>query len=92
MYKIIFSETANRDLWEISSYISKDSPLYANKVVDKIILTVSNLSVFPLLWKSDNDDNLREIIEPRYGFRIIYQIIWKTIYILAIFKYKDGWH
>ncbi|MFA6090606.1 MAG: type II toxin-antitoxin system RelE/ParE family toxin [Candidatus Gracilibacteria bacterium] len=91
MYKIIFSETASRDLGEINSYISKDSPLYANKVVDKIILTISNLSVFPFLGKSDSDDNLREISEPRYGFRIIYQIIGKAIYILAIFKYKDGW-
>lgn len=91
MYKIIFSKTANQDLWEIYSYISGDSPLYADKVVDKIILTISNLSLFPYLGKPTNDDNLREIVEPRYGFRIIYQIVWKTIYILAVFKYKNDW-
>ncbi|OIP55068.1 hypothetical protein AUK10_00120 [Candidatus Gracilibacteria bacterium CG2_30_37_12] len=39
MYKIIFSGTANQDLGEILSYISEDSPLYADKVIDKIILT-----------------------------------------------------
>lgn len=91
MYKIKFTDAAIQDLWDIESFISKDSPMYANKVIDKIILTISNLADFPHLGKSIEDDNLWIIIEPRYGFSIVYEILWKTITIFSVFKYRNGW-
>lgn len=29
---------------------------------------------------------MREIVEPKYKFRILYKIIWNTIFIVSILK------
>lgn len=65
--------------------------MYAVKVIDKIILTISNLATFPRLGQSTESDDLRIIVEPRYGFKIVYEIFNDSIVISAVFKYKNGW-
>jgi plasmid stabilization system protein ParE len=47
MYKIIISPLAMEDLENISNYISSDNPLVAQKVIEKIFDTISNISIFP---------------------------------------------
>ena len=49
MYKIVFSKKADRDIEEIQDYISQDNPEYGEQVVNKILLSVSNLTNFPNL-------------------------------------------
>jgi hypothetical protein len=40
--------------------------MYAAKVIDKIILTISNLATFPRLGQAAESEDLRIIVEPRY--------------------------
>jgi plasmid stabilization system protein ParE len=47
MAKIIWSELALEDLKHIHNYISKDSLIYANRVIEKIILRIEQLEEFP---------------------------------------------
>jgi toxin ParE1/3/4 len=47
MVKVIWTEIAIDDLRSIHDYISKDSILYADRFVDKIINRVSQLENFP---------------------------------------------
>lgn len=88
MYKVIFTKYSLEDLNFIKSYVWE----YASFVVDKILYTISNLSYFPNIWFSKGD-NIFEIIDWKYKFRIIYKIdkTRKIIYIVSIFKWKPGW-
>lgn len=47
MVKIIWSEQATKDLNEIFTYISRDSPYFATLLANQIYEVVSNLIDFP---------------------------------------------
>ncbi len=91
MYKIIISPRANNNLTEIKEYISLDNSLMANKVIEKIFNTISNISLFPNIWK-EIKWWFRELVEPNYKFRIIYRIKNEQIEIeiISIFKNKNS--
>ncbi len=74
MHKIIYSPQSNQDLIEIYTFIATDNLFYASKVIEKIKYSINFLKEYPSLGKKVDDNNLREIVEPRYGFRIVYQI------------------
>lgn len=62
MVKIIWTDFALEDLRAIHEYISKDSKVYADRVVDKIILRVDQLENFPKSGRvvpEFNDETLR---------------------------------
>ncbi len=92
MFNVFYSEDSLIDLKEIADFISQDNPFYANKVIDIIYDSIEKLEIFPLLWK-ERKENLREIIDPKYWFRIIYELNTesKIINIISIFKYKNNW-
>ena len=75
MVKIIWTEFALEDLRSIHEYISKDSKVYADRQVNKIIKRVEQIENFPRSGRvvpEFNSEFLRELIEGNY--RIIYQI------------------
>ena len=85
MVEIIWTEYAVEDLKLIHEYISKDSQVYADRQVDKIIKRVDQILSFPksgrVVPEFDIED-LRELIEGNY--RIIYQITSDKIAIVRI--------
>ena len=83
--------SANEDLIQIKKYISTDNEFYAKKVINSILYTINRqLLYFPKIWKEvDKLENLREIIETNYKFRIIYMIDWNNIHIISIFKHRN---
>jgi len=90
MYKIVFSAQARSEYLSIWQYIAKDNLFYANEVLNKIDYSVNILKTFPRIGKS-LEDELMEIVEPRYWFRIIYEVVDDEIMILSIFRYKNHW-
>lgn len=75
MVKIVWSEFALEDLRSIHEYISKDSKVYADKFVEKIINKVSQLESFPESGRVVPEFDtaaIRELIEGNY--RIVYRI------------------
>lgn len=75
MAQVIWTVLAQYDLQDIYEYISKDSELYAIRVVDKIIERVDLLNKHAQAGKvvaEYNNEAIRELIEGMY--RIIYQI------------------
>ena len=85
MVEIVWTEYAMEDLKLIHEYISKDSQVYADRQVDKIIKRVDQILSFPksgrVVPEFDIED-LRELIEGNY--RIIYQITSDKIAIVRI--------
>jgi len=91
MLNIEFQELAHENLDFIFSYIAENDKIIAIKVIQKINNTIKNLELFPYMWKP-TIWRLREIIEPKYKFRIIYYLNEeeKTITIISIFKNKNN--
>ena len=85
MVEIIWTEFAVEDLRSIHEYISKDSKVYADRQVDKIIKRVDQIGNFPKSGRMVPEFNveiLRELIEGNY--RIIYRISSDSIAIVRI--------
>ena len=76
MVEIKWSEQAIHDIDQIADYISKDSYLYAQNVVDRIFNIESVLKLHPKIGKPVKEFKriaLKEIVEGNY--RIIYKLI-----------------
>ena len=85
MAKIIWSELALDDLKNIHDYISKDSMIYANRVIEKIIQRIDQLEHFPKSGRvvpELNNNSIRELIQNNY--RIIYKVTTQEIFIVSI--------
>jgi toxin ParE1/3/4 len=85
MVKLIWTEIAIEDLRLIHGYISKDSKIYADKFIEKLIERVDQLESFPKSGRGVREfdsEIIRELIEGNY--RIIYQINSDHIGIVRI--------
>jgi addiction module RelE/StbE family toxin len=85
MVEIIWTEFAIEDLRLIHEYISKESKVYADRQIDKIINRVDQITNFPRSGRvvpEFNSELIRELIEGNY--RIIYKINSDTIGIVRI--------
>ncbi len=90
MYKIVFTKKVEDDFRLINNFIAQDNPIYAIKTIDSILKTMDLLLNFPFVWKLLWDD-LREIVETNYKYKIVYKIDKKIITILSIYKYQNTW-
>jgi toxin ParE1/3/4 len=80
-----WSDVAVQHLARISLYIGRTSPLYADRIVERILSRVDALAEFPelgLRTSESPDENVREILENPY--RILYLAQPTRVDILAI--------
>lgn len=85
MVRIVWTDLAIDDLKSIHSYISQDSKNYADSFVEKIILKVELLEIYPNSGRvvpEFNIDKIRELLEGNY--RIIYKINSDSISIARV--------
>jgi addiction module RelE/StbE family toxin len=86
--KLVFTRRARQDLDLIFEYIAADSPVYAQKQVERLIARSSQITRFPLSGRQvpecDRPD-VREVVEGNY--RIIYHVIAEQLRcdVLTIF-------
>jgi len=83
---ISFTSQARKDLKEIKKYISFDSPLQANRVVEKIIVETQKLSKYPELGRpviTTKKVIVRQILVFKY--RIFYRVLNDKIEVLSIY-------
>ena len=85
MVKLVWTEIAIEDLRSIHEYISKDSKLYADRFIEKIINRIDQLENFPksgrVVPEFDSSD-IRELIEGNY--RIIYKTSISQVSIIRV--------
>jgi addiction module RelE/StbE family toxin len=85
MRRLEWTGPAVEDLREIKDYIARDSRLYADAAVERIILACEDLPRFPKRGRivpEVGDPNLRELIVQAY--RVVYRIKPKRIQILTV--------
>ena len=90
MFNIVYSLKVKKDLKNINDYISLDNPIYWLKTINSIIKTIEILEDFPYIWK-EIDWDLRETVENKYQYKVVYSISGNTIIILSVYKYKNTW-
>jgi addiction module RelE/StbE family toxin len=84
--KVRWTLQAADDLQSIYDFIGRDSPHYAQVVVEDILATIDRLERFPLMGRyvpERRREDLRELIKPPY--RIVYRV-GEVIRILTIFR------
>jgi toxin ParE1/3/4 len=85
MVKVVWTNFATDDLKQIHDFISQDSRVYADRIINQIIERTDQLSGFPLSGRSVPEfqtETLRELVFGRY--RIIYKVFPENITIIRI--------
>jgi toxin ParE1/3/4 len=83
--KIFWTNPAIEDLRNLHAYIAKDSEVYANNFVERIILAVEKLANFPRLGRVVPEADKQTIRELLYrNYRIIYRINGELIEIITV--------
>ncbi len=85
MYNIEYTDLFLSDLDWIVNYVWKDNIWKIQKQIDFIL---DLLLINPEMWKKIEFWD-REIIVPKYKYQIRYELSWKTISLLMIYKFKN---
>ncbi|MDQ3080956.1 MAG: type II toxin-antitoxin system RelE/ParE family toxin [Gemmatimonadota bacterium] len=83
--RLRWTEQAVSQLGAIAEYISLSSPIYAEQIVERIVLRLRQVQQFPESGRQvpeAGNAEVRELIESPY--RIIYRVLQEAIEILAI--------
>ncbi len=83
--KVIWTQTALGHLTEIFQFISRDSPRYAQRTIDRITNRSKQLATFPKSGQvviKYEDPEIRELIEGSY--RVIYRTGGTSVHVLAV--------
>jgi toxin ParE1/3/4 len=85
MAEIRWSLTATADLQAIEEFVARDSPVYAVRLVDRIVQAVERLAPFPLSGRVVPEferGDLREVIFGSY--RIVHLVQGETVTVLRV--------
>lgn len=87
-YQIRWSPEAVEDIEEIAAYIHKDSPLYAQKVVEELIAASRRLMQLPLRGRKvpELTSTHRECFI--YSYRLIYRVENNDVLVVAVIHGK----
>ncbi len=83
--RVHWTNTAIEHLLAIYEYIAQDSPMYAQRMVDRLTRRSEQIAAFPLSGRRVPEyeiHNIREVIEKPY--RIIYRVKPDQVDILAV--------
>lgn len=86
MTRIVWAPQAVEDVEAIRAYVARDSPHYAQLVIDRIVAAVAPLEGSPRSgWvvPEVGDESLREVIHGNY--RIVYRLRHDLIEIVTVF-------
>jgi addiction module RelE/StbE family toxin len=85
--RLIWSPRSIRDLESIHQYIAQDAPLYADLVLQRLVVAPERLQSFPESGRvvpERGQPEIRElIVRP---FRLVYRLQGDTIEIVTVFR------
>ena len=82
---VLWSTTAKAELEGIARYIARTSPLYAERLIDRILAHADQAAIFPEAGRmvpEGRRKGVREVFEGSY--RIIYLVQTSRIDVLAV--------
>ena len=82
--KVVYRLEALAGLQEQFSYIAKENPIAANKVITDIRKAILRLELFPFSGRKGIVEGSYELVVPRLPYIVVYRV-QSTIEILGIF-------
>lgn len=85
MIRLEWTDPAVADLENIQDYVARDSPAYAQALIDRLIMSVEQLVPFPASGRhvpEASDPRIRELLVE--GYRLIYRFRRGSIQVLAV--------
>ena len=82
---------AERNLYEISSYIAEDDPAAAERMIARIVDAVYRLSEQPSMGRPGRLVGTRELVVPATPFIVAYRIRNKTVEVLLVMHGARKW-
>jgi addiction module RelE/StbE family toxin len=85
--KLVFDDQAVADIENIYSWIARDSPANAKRVVDRLFSSIELLISFPFIGHAGHDPDTLEWVVPRLPYIIVYEVdqTRETIVVTAVF-------
>lgn len=86
MTRIAWAPQAVEDVEAIRAYVARDSPHYADLVIERIVVAVALLETSPRAGRvvpEVGDESLREVIQGNY--RIVYRVRHDVVEIATVF-------
>lgn len=84
--RIRLTAEAKADLDELRAYLAPVNPKALQKVVDAIERRIQLTVEYPGSGRLSPRDDVREAVEPRYGFLIPYMVKGDTLHILRFYR------
>ncbi|WP_438749636.1 type II toxin-antitoxin system RelE/ParE family toxin [Pararhizobium sp. O133] len=77
-----------RDLDDLKEWLRRKNPAGFKPVAAQISKTIEPVAKHSAIGRKTLREDIRELVEPRYGFIIPYTIIDNTVFILRIYSAK----
>lgn len=84
--RIVFSRPASRDLDGIQAHLAPLSPSGLANVLGALRRRIALVADHPGIGRPTNRPTVREMVEPRYGYLIIYRVDSDAVRILRIYR------
>jgi addiction module RelE/StbE family toxin len=89
--KIIWRPIAIEDLAEARTYITRDNPAAADRVILAIRTAVSRLGNFPHLGRPGRVDRTRELVVAGTPYIVAYAVVGGQVMILSVLHSARKW-
>lgn len=90
--RIRFLSIAFRDLDEIETYIARDNPAAARRVIERIARQIDKLKLIPYLGRPGEVAGTRILVVPRLPYVVIYEIAGGEVVVVGIMHGARNWH
>ena len=83
--RLVFTTEAKRDLDDIRAYLRPMSPVGLANVVASIRSRLETGMDNPRMGRLTPRDEVRELVDPKYGFIIPYHVKGRTFFVLRVY-------
>ncbi|MDE2376713.1 type II toxin-antitoxin system RelE/ParE family toxin [Bradyrhizobium sp.] len=85
--ELVFDDQAVADLEGIFNWIAQESPVAAKKVMDRLLGSIEQLTMFPFMGHVGRVPGAYEWVVPRLPYVVVYQVdeLHRRVVIAAIF-------
>jgi toxin ParE1/3/4 len=88
---VVWARSATRDLEAISDFISRDNPVAASRVTERIVALSRSLTEHPYLGRVGQAAGTRELVVTRTPYVIVYRLRGDFVEIVAVMHGARRW-
>lgn len=85
--RLVFNDRALADIGHIHHWIAADSPIAADRMIERIYASIEMLLLFPGMGHPGGDPGILEWAIPRTPYVVVYEVSYAAgeMFVLALF-------